>query len=196
MPARRDLYFLQAMLIDEFLPEYDFVETHGISIRAGVADIYRAASEVDFSESFIIRLLLRLRGLSTENVTLSSLTRSRFEILGEAPDREILLGLVGKFWMPKGDMKKVDAESFKKFETPGFAKAVWNFSLGPDGAGSRLKTETRIRCTDSGSRWRFGLYWTIVRPFSGLIRMEMLKAIKRRAEMRVEPRAIGSELKS
>ena len=190
------MVFVQAMLIDEFLPEYDFVETHGISIRADVADIYSAASEVDFSESFIIRFLLRLRGLSTEKVTLSSLKRSRFEILGEVPDSEILLGLVGKFWMPKGDLKKIDAESFKKFETAGYAKAVWNFSLGPDGAGSRLKTETRVKCTDSDSRWRFGLYWTIVRPFSGLIRMEMLKAIKRRAEMRVEPKAVGSEPKS
>lgn len=190
------MVFVQAMLIDEFLPEYDFVETHGISINAGAADIYRAASEVDFSESFIIRFLLRLRGLSTEKVTLSSLKRSRFEILGELPDSEILLGLVGKFWMPRGDMKKIDAESFKKFETPGYAKAVWNFSLGPDGEGSRLKTETRVKCTDSDSRWRFGLYWTIVRPFSGLIRMEMLKAIKRRAEMRVEPKAVGSGPKS
>lgn len=184
------------MLIDEFLPEYDFVEMHGISIRARAADIYRAANEADFSESFIIRLLLRLRGLSTEQVTLSSLKRSRFEILGEAPDREILLGLVGKFWMPKGDMQEVDAESFKKFAKPGYAKAAWNFSLSPEGASSHLKTETRIKCTDSGSRWRFGFYWTIVRPFSGLIRMEMLKAIKRRAEMSVPPDATGSEPKS
>ena len=184
------------MLIDEFLSEYDFVETHGISIHADAAEIYRAANEVDFSESFVIRFLLRLRGLSTENVTLSSLKGSRFEILGERPDSEILLGLVGRFWMPKGDMKKIDAESFKKFDTPGYAKAVWNFSLRPDGADSRLTTETRIKCTDSESRRRFGFYWTIVRPFSGLIRMEMLKAIKRRAELPVPLEAAGSEPKS
>ena len=184
------------MLIDEFLPEYDFVETHGISIRAHAAEIYRAANEVDFSGSCIIRFLFRLRGLSTENVTLSSLQRSRFEILGETPDSEILLGLVGRFWLPKGDMKKIDADSFKKFDTPGYAKAVWNFSLRPDGTDSRLTTETRVKCTDSDSRWRFGFYWTIVRPFSGLIRMEMLKAIKRRAELPVPLEAAGSEPKS
>ncbi|HEX6126203.1 MAG TPA: hypothetical protein VFZ23_12590 [Pyrinomonadaceae bacterium] len=184
------------MLIDEFLPEYEFVETHGISINAGATDIYRAANEVDFSESCMIRFLFRLRGLSTEKVTLSRLKRSRFEILGEKPDNEILLGLVGRFWMPKGDMKKIDAEGFKKFDTPGYAKAVWNFSLCPEGSVSRLKTETRVKCTDPGSRWRFGLYWMIVRPFSGLIRMEMLKAIKRRAEMSVPREAAGNEPKS
>jgi hypothetical protein len=170
------------MLIDEFLPEYDFVETHGISIRAGAADIYRAASEVDFTESFIIRWLFWLRGLSTEAVTLASLKKSRFEMLGEIPNREILLGLVGRFWTIGGDLKKIDAESFKKFDTVGYAKAVWNFALRPDGEAMRLTTETRIRCLDAESRRNFGFYWMFVRPFSGLIRMEMLRAIKRRAE--------------
>ena len=43
------------MLIDEFLSEYDFVQRHDIAIHAGAADIYRAANETDFNESFIIR---------------------------------------------------------------------------------------------------------------------------------------------
>lgn len=171
------------MLIDEFLSEYDFVETHGISIHAGVADIYRAANEVDFSESFLIRWLFRLRGMSAENVTLQSLKKSRFEILGETVNRELVLGVVGRFWKAQGDLQKIDGESFKKFDTVGYAKAVWNFSLQPDGSDTRLTTETRIRCTDAESRKRFGFYWIFIRPFSGLIRMEMLRAIKRRAEM-------------
>jgi hypothetical protein len=98
------------------------------------------------------------------------------------PGREMLLGLVGKFWTLKGDLKKIDADSFKAFETPGYAKAVWNFALRPDGNDVRLTTETRIRCTDADSRRRFGFYWTFIRPFSGLIRMEMLRVIKNKAE--------------
>lgn len=170
------------MLIDEFLPEYDFVETHEISIHAAATDIYRAANEVDFSESLVIRVLFFLRGLSTEKVTLESLRSSRFEILGETPGREILLGLTGRFWTLNGDMKKIDPESFKKFNLAGYAKAVWNFALQPEGSAVRLTTETRVKCTDAASRSRFGFYWTIVRPFSGLIRMEMLRLIKSKAE--------------
>ena len=170
------------MLIDEFLPDYDFVETHDVSIRAGAEQIYRAAHEVDFAESFVIRWLFRLRGLSTENATLRSLQKSRFEILGEIPGREILLGLVGRFWTPLGDLKKIDADSFKKFETPGYAKAVWNFSILPEQNETRLMTETRIKCTDAESKKSFGFYWKFIGPFSGLIRMEMLKLIKRKAE--------------
>ena len=170
------------MLIDEFLSDYDFVETHGISIHAGAEKIYRAASEVDFTDSFIIRSLFRLRGLATSGVTLKSLSSSRFEILGEMPGREMLLGIVGKFWKLGGELKKIDAVSFKRFETSGYAKAVWNFSLIEEGGDTRLTTETRIKCLDPESRKRFGFYWMFIRPFSGLIRMEMLRAIKRKAE--------------
>ena len=170
------------MLIDEFLPEYDFIESHGVSIHAAADDVYRAANEVDFSESLVIKSLLFLRGLSTEKVTLESLKRSRFEILSERPGREILIGLVGRFWTITGDLKKIDAESFKRFDMTGYAKAVWNFALRQEGSDIRLTTETRIKGLDPDSRRWFGLYWTIVRPFSGLIRLEMLRLIKNRAE--------------
>src|SRR5688500_9400651 len=104
------------MLIDEFLPDYDFEERHGISIHADPADIYRAANEIDFGESFIISWLFRLRRLSGRNVTLRSLKRSRFEILGESLDREMVLGIIGRFWTIGGDLRKIDAESFKNFD--------------------------------------------------------------------------------
>ena len=173
------------MLIDEFLSDYDFVETHGVWIHAGADEIYRAANEVDFSESLLIKSLFFLRGLSAEKVTLDSLKRSRFEILAETPGQEILLGLVGRFWTMSGDLKKIDAESFKRFNAAGYAKAVWNFALRPDGPDMRLTTETRVKCLDADSRRWFGFYWRIVRPFSGLIRLEMLRLIKSRAERSV-----------
>jgi hypothetical protein len=79
-------------------------------------------------------------------------------------------------------MKKIDAGTFKNFNVAGYAKAVWNFALRQEGSAVHLTTETRIKCTDASSRRWFGLYWTVVGPFSGLIRMEMLRAIKRKAE--------------
>lgn len=71
---------------------------------------------------------------------------------------------------------------FCEFEKPGYAKAVWNFSVTEVGSRSRLTTETRIKCLDDESRRSFGRYWTLIRPFSGLVRMEMLRTIKRRVE--------------
>ena len=170
------------MLIDEFLPEYDFVESHSIAINAGPGEVYAAANDTDFSESFIVRWLLRLRGMSGEAVSLRNLEYSKFKILGSVVNKELLIGLAGRFWIPWGDLQAVDASNFREFEKPGYAKAVWNFSLEGSSTKTDLTTETRIRCLDSGSRRNFGFYWTFIQPFSGLIRMEMLKMIKQKAE--------------
>jgi hypothetical protein len=170
------------MLIDDFLPEFDFVEKHHVSVRAHAADVVRVASEVDFGESWLIRTLFWIRGLSTENITLRSMSESRFETLAENPNRELLLGIVGKFWRPSGELKKIDSESFKAFREAGFAKAVWNFAAEESGDRTILTTETRVKCLDDESRTLFSWYWTIIRPFSGLIRMEMLRLIKQRVE--------------
>ncbi len=170
------------MLIDEFLPEYDFNEVHDIGICANPERVYSAVNELDFSESFIVRWLLRLRGMSGENVTIRNLRSFKFETLGEMVNRELLIGLAGRFWIPWGDLQKIDAGNFREFEKKGFAKAVWNFSLVPAGRGTKLTTETRIKCLDDESRASFGRYWMFIRPFSGLIRMEMLRMIKRHSE--------------
>jgi hypothetical protein len=42
-----------------------------------------------------------------------------------------------------------------------------------------LSTETRVACGDEGARRRFGRYWRVVAPFSGLIRGAMLREVER-----------------
>ena len=116
------------MLIDDFMPVWEFSEKHETIIRAPAEAVSKALYTVDFSESFIVRWLLRLRGMSGEEVTLDSLKGSRFEILAERDD-EMVIGLAGKFWKPTGNLQKIDAGTFKQFDEPGFAKAAWNFSL-------------------------------------------------------------------
>ena len=65
----------------------------------------------------------------------------------------------------------------------GFARGVWNFSLSEGLEGQTiLQTETRVICGDSASRRKFLAYWFVVRPFSGLIRLIMLRNVRRAAE--------------
>lgn len=45
-----------------------------------------------------------------------------------------------------------------------------------------LATEARVQVPDPVSRRKFSRYWCLVRPFSGIIRMRVLRAAKRRAE--------------
>jgi hypothetical protein len=182
------------MLIDDFLPAYDVTEYHELEIRAPLERVYQAALNLNLSNSKIVRLLLALRGMpallrsSDKSVeepcfNLDGLLQSGFILLAKEPEKELLLGLVGKFWKPTGNILKIKAEDFQPFNKQGFAKAVWNFAIdekSPDKI--RLSTETRVLCLDNSSRLRFRFYWTFIRPFSGLIRMEMLRAIRREAE--------------
>jgi hypothetical protein len=171
------------MLIDRYLDTFDFSERHHVSVAGQPDEVYRAALEIDFTESFVIRWLLRLRGMSSENFSLQTIERSIFKKLDEEPGRELVLGLVGRFWKIFGDLQPIRSTAdFCEFEKPGYAKAVWNFSVASEGSRSRITTETRIRCLDDASRQSFGRYWMLIRPFSGLIRIEMLRAIKRRVE--------------
>lgn len=182
------------MLIDKCLPNYDVVERHRILVNAAPGVVYDAARNLDLSDSRIVRALFRMREIpgwcrsrssrtGRLGLTLQDLTASGFVILGERPGDEIVLGLVGRFWTARGGIKHVDAEGFGTFSSPGYAKAAWNFSLRKTSdAVTELATETRVLCLDDSSRRRFKLYWTLIAPFSGLIRMEALRSIKRAAE--------------
>ena len=179
---------------DAYLPQYDAIETHQIVIKASAQQVYAAVRELDLSRSLLIRTLFLLRSLpalfssqrktqSQLGLNLAGLLRSGFVLLEEKPEEEMVLGLVGKFWTAAGCIQQIEANQFRDFATPGYAKAVWNFSFHPQSNGAiKLTTETRVLCTDEASRKRFLRYWRFVRPFSGLIRIAALRAIKRAVE--------------
>lgn len=176
------------------MPTYDFDEKHEMIVRASAETVYAALDSFDFNESAVIRWLFRLRGLAlndscgavAQTLTLRDMTKFGFVVLGEKPNKEILFGLVGRFWQPNGDLQEINAEDFRGFDKSVYAKAAWNFALTESAAKeTRLTTETRVQCTDDASRSQFGFYWTFVKPFSGWIRAEALRLAKEKAEAAV-----------
>ena len=135
-------------------------------------------------------MLFALRGLSSTSSydgarrpVVKHVERIGFVRLREDPPNEIVIGVVGRFWTPKGDLRSVEPEAFAAFRESGYAKAVWNFKIASVGGGMvRVSTETRVCCLDAASRRKFKLYWMVVGPFSGVIRKEMLREIRGRAE--------------
>ena len=118
------------------------------------------------------------------------LVRGGFVRLAEVPSREIVFGVVGRFWKLIGNTPITtvgDPESFTSFEEPGYAKAAMSFLVRAEGRGSRLITETRIQTTDAAAARSFSRYWRLVRPGSGLIRRSWLAAVRRRV-LASEPR--------
>jgi len=168
------------MLIDEFLPSFDFSEHHSITMGVDSGRLYDLIRKLNFRSSGITKLLFRLRGFPTNATSLDGLQRMGFTILGERPNNEIVLGIVGKFWTFSGCIQFQTSKEFLDFKTPGYSKAVWNFALSETSPGvTALSTETRILCLDKTSLLYFRLYWFFVQPFSGVIRKAVLRSIKR-----------------
>lgn len=193
------------MLLDELMPQYHVVERHHTLVRAAPSVVYAAVREADLAGGPVTRLLFVLRALPAAGIgmlrsprgtlaewrerraqrglRLADFERAGFRIVSERAPEEVVIGLLGRFWTPRGALRHdVSAETFRAGPPAGQALAGWNFSVhaGPDGL-TELRTETRVRCAPDA--WpRFRLYWLIVRPGSGLIRRSMLRAIRRRAE--------------
>jgi len=180
------------MLIDEWMPVWDAVERHETRIRAPREAVWPAVRTLDLARSPVIAVLFALRSLpgllsrgprrKALGTTMDGLLRNGFVLLGERSGEELLLGLAGRFWRPSGGVVRLTADQLRTFDRPGHAVATWDFTLAEDGDGVRLATEPRVRCTDEASRRSFRRYWTVVGPFSALIRREMLRSIRRAAE--------------
>lgn len=171
------------MLIDEFLPAYDVQACYHIDVHAPIEQAYHAARFLDTGCSWVVRWLFRLRGLPMQALTLDGMLKFGFILLGETPPQEILFGLVGRFWTRSGQIQHLDSENFARFDQEGFAKVAANISLSRQpGEITRVTTETRVQCLGRASQSYFRLYWLPIGPFSGIIRKEWLRIIKRQAE--------------
>ncbi|NOT73595.1 MAG: hypothetical protein HOP08_01615 [Cyclobacteriaceae bacterium] len=171
------------MFQEKYLPEFDFTETHSISIHQTPAKIFSLVDSIDIRESWLINFLFSLRGLGSGRQDLKCILNGNFTVLEQQVGSEIILGLVGQFWKPQGNLKKLTPDEFNHFNTDGFLKATWNFkATSENNEITKLETETRVKCLGKKAHRKFSFYWFFIRPFSGLIRMEILKLIKKKAE--------------
>ena len=166
------------MPVTDALPVYHHRERHSVLVAATPEAALAAARETRLEDVRLVSLLFRLRGLRA------------------APRGPIWASTAGerlpppRSGDPRPDRPPVDAarrhprrgEDFVHFSEPGYAKMALDLRALPDGDGARLETETRVFLTDESSRRRFGAYWLVIRPFSGLTRRLWLRAAKRRAE--------------
>jgi len=189
------------MLLDDFLPEFDVRTHHAIHVAAPPAHVYACVWRTNFDHWGITRALYALRTLPTffsspmetrrrflkelqrQHFTLQDLLDNGFALLDEHSGNELVLGTIGRFWRGRSQLSAANPQRFVEPPAAGTAKAAWNFSVcrHPQG-GTELRTETRVLCADSVTRWRFLAYWTLIRPFSSLIRHEILAAVCKKAE--------------
>lgn len=147
-------------LLNKFIPRFTYNEIHEIIVDCDQKKAFLITKNLDISPSIVTRLLLRLRGLPTHDLSLQGFIKNVcFIYLEEDPYSEFIID---------ASQKKVSI--------------FWNFYFEPlPGDRTRISTETRILCLTKKSKIFFSLYWFFVKPFSGLIRKEMLRLIKKKA---------------
>jgi hypothetical protein len=180
--------------IDDFLPDHDFSASYDIRVKAPPSAVYERLLSLDFGKLRVVRALMMIRtGKRPPRKTVSGdlrqrLQRTGFVILVEVPNQELVMGVAGRFWRPDGGRyMELTADDFTRFVRSGYAKAAWNFRVRTESSGSTvLSTETRIKCFGPGALRAFRMYWSLVSPFSGLMRTAILKKVKTEAELQAK----------
>ena len=185
------------LLIDRFLPRYDFAVVHAQVFRVPPEVCLRAARNLDLFRHPLIRTLLTLRALpqrATGRLTgrrddgrqepaasfwIEDMTSYGWHLLGESPS-EVVLGQIGHPWKAAGTAvgSVVAPTAWATFDEPGYAKIALSLRVDPRGATASILTmETRVALTDAGSLRRFRRYWMVIGPFSDLIRRMALRLL-------------------
>jgi hypothetical protein len=181
-------------LLDAHLPRYDFSSHHELAVSATPERTLAALMALNGRELRLTRLLMgvrtipaRLRGkpatgrAATESADRAMLPAAFVELA--RTDRAAAYGIAGQFWRPVATpVPLADAAAFAAFGEPGYVRAVMGFEVRPTVEGCRLLTETRIAATDRSALRSFSRYWLVIRAGSGLIRREVLRAVRLRAE--------------
>lgn len=181
-------------LLDTFLPAYEVADRESIRVAAPAAVALAAGGDVDLDALPAVRAIFaaraRLLGAAGSAPAapaglVAQLRSLGWGVLGEIPNREIVLGVVTRPWEGDVVFRAVPAAEFAAFAEPNYVKILVALAAEPLGpATSLLRTETRVATTDAPSRERFRRYWAAFSAGIRLIRIFLLRAAKREAERR------------
>ena len=173
-------------LADDFLPVYDVGDAVATVADADRQTAWRALLDVDLlkvgREAPAVGMLGALRmlpeivgdllhgersakppeSMRLRDLPLIPMNEGGWILLGERPGVELALGLVGKFWRPVIEYARItSADEFREFDEPGFAKTVYDLSVGELGVNRTLLSGLmRTATTDDHARRWFRRYWT------------------------------------
>ena len=144
-------------LLNKYIPGYTYNEIHEIIVDCNQRKAFLTAKDIDIKPSRVTMILMQLRGLPTKDLSLQGFIRNVcFTYLEEHLYSEFVI-----------DASQKNLAIF------------WNFYFEPLPGQTKIITETRILCLTTKSKMLFSLYWFFIKPFSGIIRKEMLRLIKK-----------------
>ncbi|UTW62401.1 hypothetical protein KFE98_20745 [bacterium SCSIO 12741] len=107
---------------------------------------------------------------------------AKFTLLEENEPHEFLYG----FWAKKHIEWIADKEAYIQGGKGYRMLIAWNFEFKElENNECLVSTETRVKCLTTGTKIIFSIYWFFVKPFSGWIRNEMLRLVKKKVNERL-----------
>lgn len=175
---------------DAFLPQADETASADVLVSADPARTYAAIGSTDVTK---IRLWGLLGGLDDARKrfgadpsgprTLDRLLASGVgpvELAAEPGARRVI-GIAGRYHFDR-QVVKLRPEEFAAFDEPGSLKAVAELALAPEGYGTRLRCDLRVRATDEDTRSTLHATWIVAGPALRLLLPRFLDAVRVQAE--------------
>jgi hypothetical protein len=194
-PASTTTISERTSLLDEAMPEFEFVEHHQIRVHAPLPRAYADLQAVTPDELAAYPILMKVRnaamgrswrkptGPSPAIIAIFSDPRSGYMLIAKN-EREMVFGGLGRVRSTKGDEQVLSSPAaFASFHQPGCVKVAFNLKVDDAGDGwTTVSTETRLHALDAGSLRATAVYWRLIYPGSGMLRTMWLQAARNRAE--------------
>lgn len=171
---------LARSLVDDVVPEYQIGERHRIFVRAAAPRTLAAAAHLTEAEQPLTRFLGLLRRSPAPPETLFEGLRRTSSLVLRRPGREWVFATIAESRV----RRRFDSvRAFRAYTlAPGESKVAVSLRAVPRPNGAWLSTETRLYFASPESCLDFAHYWSVIYPGSALTRLELLRAIKLRAE--------------
>ena len=177
-------------VLDDSMPEYQFFERHSARIHARPELVMQAIRQSTFGDMKSLATLLKIRGAALRI----------HDTGGLLPDKRILDAFSASGYLSGGSEHEIvmfggwnvranrrlevhTVQEFADYREQGAVKMAYDFNVEDAGGGwSTLTAETRVAALDDLTRRGMGRYWRLIVPGSGLLRLQWLEGIKKRAE--------------
>lgn len=187
--------------LDEFMPEYQFFERHWARIHARPEPVMRAVRQSTFSDMKSLVALLKVR---------QAVLRQSSHNFGDWLDKPVLDAFSASGYLFGGGEREIamfgvanvrenrrpelrTLQEFADYREQGAVKMAYGFNVADAGGGwSTITAETRVLALGDDTRRGMGRYWRLIVPGSGLLRLQWLDGIRRRAEAMPDRPALQS----
>jgi hypothetical protein len=184
-------------VLDDAMPEYQFFERHSARIHARPEQVMPAIRQSTFGDMKSLVTLLRIRGAALrindtggflqDKRVLDAFSASGY-LFGGSEHEIVMAG--GANVRAKRPLEVRTLQEFADYREPGAIKMAFDLNAEDAGGGwSTISTETRVLALDDATRSGMGRYWRLIVPGSGLLRIQWLEGIKKRAESMPNPRS-------